>query len=443
MRAITLRETFLFDGHPMLMPKASNLYDSVAPTRMCPAASDSANSTPPAAGHTEPIRVMFLVRKLPDAESGRAAEQLITRLNPNRFIPSLSSLHELGTVGETLARTIPATSHVVQHRLDLAAVVRLARQLRGRIDALLTVGSGEPMFWGCAAARWARTPVVLSVLDPLDRPVKLPLANRVVVHWSDGLITDRDEQRRDLIQRQRLVVPAIHVIPPGVDTQQFNFQPTEAFSVRRRLQVPSGAPLCGLAAVNWTESSLRRTFEIVNRVRSNVASAQFVLISSDASSLSVPQRLQQARLDMCVHVVDGHDDLPRVLSALNVLGFVGPSLPQPILAWQAMSTQVPVVAGRESGLVDSPDLDGANYWLAAGDANELAGRMAQLIGDPLLARRLGERMRQFVRKYRSLEVMVRRYEQLIIDTHQRKRSGPGAVLPAALHDTVEFCGAAP
>jgi glycosyltransferase involved in cell wall biosynthesis len=432
-----------FDAIRSPMPQARAAFDRQAPTCMCPPGSNSIDPTPASPGRIEPIRLMFLTDGFVGSEVSRVAVDLITHLNATRFVISICSLRELGPEGKALARTFPAMSHVLHHRLDLPAIMRLAKQLKGRVDAVLTVGSGEPMSWGCAAARWARIPVVLSLLDARDRPAKLSLGNRLVAHWSDGLITDREQQRQLLITRQRFAPTAIHTIPQGIDTQRFSFQPSGAFAVRKQFKIPTGAPLCGLSIVNESDATLQQVFDVVRRVRFQQASAQFVLLPPSSPQLRLRQRLQQAGLASCVHVIEESDDLPRVLSAMSVLGVVGHSALQDRCVSQAMAVQVPVVAMRVSEWSALDHADGTGYLIAVEDANALTGRMMQLIGDSRWARGLGERARHYVRKHRSLEVMVRRYERLIVETYHRKRSGPGAPLPASLRDAVEFCGAAP
>jgi glycosyltransferase involved in cell wall biosynthesis len=412
---------------------------------MRPFRSDLIGSAAAAAPRTEPIRVLFLTAGVSGGGIGRVAGELLTRMNRNRFILTHCSLRDLGTTGASLARTVPSTSHLLRHPLDLTAVIRLGRQLKGRVDAVLTVGSSEPMWWGCVAGRWARIPVVLSLLDPHERPVPLVWPNRLVVQWSDGLIVDRHEQRQHLVKRQGLEAAAIHIIPPGIDTCRFNFQPADAFAGRRRFQVASGAPLCGFWAGGWSAQSVQRVLDVVRRVRFQFPSAQFVLFARAADSASpsaTRQRLNLARSAEGIHIVDDADDLPRVLPALNVFSVMGPAPPHPLPVWQAMAAHVPVVAARECDLGGKLDVNDMEHWVALKDVSELPRHIIQLISDPLRARQVGERGRQFVLTHRSLDLMVRRYEQLIVETYQRKRSGLGAALPASLHDTVEFCGAA-
>lgn len=232
------------------------------------------------------------------------------------------------------------------------------------------------------------------------------------------------------------------MIPPGIDTHRFSFQPAEAFAVRRQFQLPSGAPLCGLLDAGG-ERSPARLLELVRRVRFQFPHSQFVLVADDASSPStlVRQRDMGAWCAEGVRVLRDTAQLPRILPALNVLAVPGRMPACPRVVWQAMASQVPVVAARPCDFGPSAE-GGGEHGVTVTDAIEMPREVVQLISDPLRARELGERARRFILQHRSLDLMIRRYEQLIVEIHRRKRSGPGAVLPASLHDTVEFCGAA-
>jgi glycosyltransferase involved in cell wall biosynthesis len=236
---------------------------------------------------------------------------------------------------------------------------------------------------------------------------------------------------------------SIHVIPHGVDTYRFSFQPAEVFALRRQFQLGSGAPLCGVLGAGSGERSLERDMALVRRIRFQFPQSQFVLLAEDAtcrSSVTWQRGVSEWRSEG-VHVVSDPEQLPRILPALNVLAVPSRARVCPLIVWQAMASQVPVVAARPCEFGSLHEV-GTEHGVTVTDGDELPCQIVQLISDPHRARHLGEKARQFILQHRSLDLMVRRYERLIVDIHQRKRSGPGAALPASLHDTVEFCGAA-
>jgi glycosyltransferase involved in cell wall biosynthesis len=385
---------------------------------------------------------MFLVQKLSGCGLEETLAELMQRLNPLRFTVEICCLLELGALGEQLAHVLPATSRVLHHRYDLLAVRRLAKRLAGRVDAIVTLGHGGPMPWGCTAARWAGTPVVLSVLSSASSSAGgLNCWDRWATHWTDGLVAEADVQRRDLVQRQQLPAAKVHVIPRGVDTDRFCFQPAGALAVRARLKVPSGTALYGLAADSESAVVVRQLLDVARKVRMQQPAARFVLWGPGNPGSIWAQSAVDSGVSDSAHVLEDKDDLPSVLSALNGFGYVTDGPGPPLALLEAMAVQTPVVATTGEQTAALVQSESTGFLVDREDTGLLAARLLQLVNDPHLARRLGERGRQQILKHRSLDLMVRRYEQLICDTYQRKRAGPGAAQPEPLRDTIEFCGA--
>ncbi len=260
--------------------------------------------------------------------------------------------------------------------------------------------------------------------------------------WSDGLIADREDRRRDLTRRQGIVARKVHVIPRGVDTQRFCFHPASAFAIRHQLSIPAGAPLCGLATDGNTEVAWRQLFAAARLVRLQLPQARFLLIDPPPAP-RLASLAAEFQLHDGIHVATSTADLPQALSAMNVLGYVDREGREPVRVLEAMAVQVPVVATTGNRLDSLVQSDCNGFLVPPDDPQQIAVRIAQLIQDPRLAHRLGECGRQHIVKSWSLDHMVRRYEQLICDIYLRKRSGKGPQKPQAVHDSVEFCGVSP
>ena len=126
-----------------------------------------------------PLRVMFLVTSLPVGGAETLLVNLVRRMDPDHFAPSICCLKELGPLGEELATETRVYSRLIHGKYDLGVVRRLARLLRRqRIDAVVTVGAGDKMFWGRIAARLAGVPVICSALHSTGWPDTIGRLNR-------------------------------------------------------------------------------------------------------------------------------------------------------------------------------------------------------------------------------------------------------------------------
>src|SRR5438105_2241077 len=100
-----------------------------------------------------PLRVMFLITSMPVGGAETLLVNLMRGLNRERFVPSLGCFKSLGPLGEAMAAEIPAFHGLIKHKYDFGVVRRLANLfVDQRIDAVVTVGAGDKMFWGRLAA---------------------------------------------------------------------------------------------------------------------------------------------------------------------------------------------------------------------------------------------------------------------------------------------------
>jgi len=115
--------------------------------------------------------------------------ELIRRMNRARFLPEFCCLKELGPLGAELAHACPAHTGLLRRKSDVAVLWRLARLLRQRrIDAVVTVGPGDKMFWGRLAASLVGTPVICSALHSTGLPDRVEWPNRLLAPLTDAFI---------------------------------------------------------------------------------------------------------------------------------------------------------------------------------------------------------------------------------------------------------------
>src|SRR4029078_7016337 len=106
-----------------------------------------------------------------------------------RIAPELCCLKTLGTLGEQMASEVPVHHGLLKHKLDVRVLGRLTKLLREReIDAVVTVGAGDKMFWGRLAARRAGVPVVICALHSTGWPDCITWLNRRLTPLTDAFI---------------------------------------------------------------------------------------------------------------------------------------------------------------------------------------------------------------------------------------------------------------
>ncbi len=176
---------------------------------------------------------------------------IIRRLNRQRFSPELCCLKAPGELGEGLAQEIPVHHHLLSNKYDLRVWPRLTHLLRDReVDAVITVGAGDKMFWGRLAARRVGVPAVLSALHSTGWPDGVGRLNRMLTPITDSFIAVADSHGQFLAKNLRIPEDRVAVIPNGVDTNRYAPTPDVAANptrIRHRPNRPSARNRGGLA----------------------------------------------------------------------------------------------------------------------------------------------------------------------------------------------------
>lgn len=370
---------------------------------------------------TGALRVMFVHTFMPVGGAETLLVNLIRRLDRARFAPEICCLKFPGPLGEVMAREVPLFSHLLGHKYDLRVLPRLSRLLvRRRIDAVVTVGAGDRMFWGRLAARLAHVPVVLTALHSTGWPDVVGRLNRMLTPITDGFIAVAEEHGRYLREVERFPPHKVFVIPNGVDTDRFRPQPPDE-AVRCQLNLPR-APVVGIVAALRPEKDHELFLRVAARVRQAVPQAQFMIVGGGELQGQLEQSANGLGIRSAVHFLGTRSDIPELLSLVDVSVLTSKMEASPVTILEAMACGKPCVAPRV-GSIPETIVDGeTGYLTPPGDEAGLAAAILRLLTDPARRSRFGQNARRRVEERYSLERMVDGYEQLIAGLHAIKRA---------------------
>jgi glycosyltransferase involved in cell wall biosynthesis len=367
-----------------------------------------------------PLRVMFLNTSMPVGGAEMLEVNLIRRLDRDRFSPEVCCLKEFGPLGEMLAHEVPGHERLLTCKFDVRVLPRLTRLFRQRrIDAVITVGAGDKMFWGRLAAWRAGVPVVLSALHSTGWPDGVGRLNRSLNRLTDAFIGVARSHGAHLVERERFPADKVRVIPNGVDVERFAVGDPSA-AVRRELKLDRATPVVGIVAALRPEKDHELFLRVAALVRRDIPAARFIIVGDGDLRGHLASYARDLDLADAVHFLGNRNDVPRVLAALDVFLLTSRMEANPVSILEAFSAGKPVVAPRVGSLAESVADGFSGHLTKPADAEEAAGRVVELLRDPSRARVMGEAGQQAVREHWSLERMVRGYEDLIVEVYQRK-----------------------
>jgi len=383
---------------------------------------------------TTPLNVLFVITEMPVGGAETLLVDLIRSLDRRQFCPELCCLKNLGPLGELLAEEIPAHHGFVSSKYDVTVLGRLTRLMRSRqIDAVVTVGAGDKMFWGRLAAWRARVPVVISALHSTGWPDGVGRLNRLLTPITDAFVAVAEEHGRYLVERERFPGDKVRVIPNGVDTNRFQFDPIAASRCRTDLGISGSSPVCGIVAALRPEKNHEQFMRVAESVRQQIEDAQFVIVGDGPCRPQLEQLSSELGITDCVHFLGTRDDIPDLLSMFDVFALTSHNEANPVSILEAMAIGVPVVAPRVGSIADSV-LDGkTGFIVPPGDVEQTAERIISIFSSDEIARSMKIMSRQTAADHWSLEQMVCLYEDLIRDIYEQRR-GPIASPQAELKE---------
>lgn len=217
------------------------------------------------------------------------------------------------------------------------------------------------------------------------------------------------------------------VIPNGLDTQHFRPAPESAGAVRRELGLGDGAVLVGSVGRFHPQKDPHTLLEAAALVLSDRPDTHLVLVGQGftAENVELATLIERLGIRRQVHLMGERRDIARLDAAfeLFVSSSAGEGFSNAIL--EAMACGVPCVA---TDVGDSADIVGdTGRIVSPGDVTALAGAWAEILDRDRADRKLiGERARERIVKFFSIQRIRDRYEEVWGEVAGNKQERPGA-----------------
>ncbi len=361
-----------------------------------------------------PLNVMFIITSMPVGGAETLLVNMVRRFDRNRINPMIGCLKEKGPLGEELSSEIPVFENLINHKYDVAVARRLRNLFKeNKVDAVITVGAGDKMFWGRLAARYANVPVILSALHSTGWPDGVGKLNRMLTRITDGFIAVAKQHAEYQINEEKFPESKVFMIPNGIDTERFQFDAAARQTWRQKFNISETAPVVGIVAALRSEKNHPLFIESAFRTLQQVPDAQFVIAGDGPERPNIEAVIKEKQIESKVHFLGSISDIPGVLSMVDVFGLTSHNEASPVSIMEALSCRRPVVA-TDVGSIDESVVNGKTGFLVpAGDAEKMSQRWRELLSNQELRDTLGQQGRDHIIKYSSLQSMTDGYVELV------------------------------
>jgi glycosyltransferase involved in cell wall biosynthesis len=381
------------------------------------------------------IKVVTLIDRLVQGGAERLAVEITTRLDPDRFDRTLCVTRWSDPAHADFGPAVADS----RAELDRAGVrfVGLSRRSRGDLGAWrpliaqlrrerTDVVHGH-MFGSNLAAvvfgRTARVPVVVAHEHSWSfsgSAWRVPIDRILIAGRSDALIACSREDRRRMIELERIRPEQIRFIPNGIDARP----PTPGRDLRAELGIPSASPTVGTVGTLRVEKRFDVLIRAAAVLTGHVPDLRVLIAGEGPERAALESLISELGLTEVVTLLGSRTDVPDVLRALDVAVVCSDFEGSPLSVMEYMESALPVVGSRVGGI---PDLieDGVHGLLVERrDHQAFATAIEVLVADPDRARRMGLAGRQRRRAEFDLAVVVRRIEDLYIELLDRRATRP-------------------
>ena len=218
-------------------------------------------------------------------------------------------------------------------------------------------------------------------------------------------------------------------IPSMVDLAEFI--PATRAQVRASLGVPDDVLLVGWVGRLDAKKRVEDFIEAAAIVHASRPSVRFVVIGGPdafmpeyAESL---RRLAVARgLSSALTFLGDRDDVPALLSALDVFVWLSRGEGMPHVIAEAGAAGLPVVATADNGSKQQIEHGVSGLFVPHESPGDVAAAIERLAGDPMLRARLGRALAATVRTRFAAEVVVPQWQALFEEVMAERRPAPVA-----------------
>ncbi|MDY6972820.1 MAG: glycosyltransferase family 4 protein, partial [Thermodesulfobacteriota bacterium] len=315
-------------------------------------------------------------------------------------------------------------------RKDLQALFDLIFYLKRNFYHIIHTHNSKAGFVGRLAARLAGIPIIVHTVhgfsfhdqEPLCRRILFRNLERLASHWCDKMIFI-SQPLIDWALKERVVgKEKIVKIYSGIELDHFRpLTRDRAKAIRKRWRLSEDEAVIGIVSKLWEGKGHLPLIRAFSEIRKENKKTRLVIVGEGPLHKELTTLVREFGLEEAVLFTGFQEDVSEIVSTFNV--GVLPSFFEGMgrVLLEIMAMEKPIVATRVGGI---PDLikHGVNGLLVSpGDERELANAIRMLLGDRLLAVKMGAAGRRRISEEFSADFMVESIEMVYRDLLNRKR----------------------
>ena len=372
------------------------------------------------------IKVLLLTVSLHNSGPAKAIFNIATHINRERFdvVVCQCQSRNRGFVLDALRELkIPVNKLDMKGPFDLRAFFRLFTLLREENIDIVHTRLIRADFYGRIAGKIARIPLIISnQVDIYTEHFKSYHGklmgsiwyrlDKVTLRLTDLFVTNSDGVTANLVQN--VGVPRYRVVKVynGIHSNQYLRNPKARLAVRKCLGIQSDNLVVGCVARLHPKKGIIYLVEAAKLVLNDLPYIKFVIVGDGPERAKLEKRAQQLELTDDVLFLGERNDIPELLSAMDVFAFPSLFEGHPNSVLEAMAASLPVVASDILGNNELVQDGVTGYLVPKADPDKLANRIIELVEKPDLMATFGLAGRKIVETHFSINRMINEFESV-------------------------------
>jgi glycosyltransferase involved in cell wall biosynthesis len=376
------------------------------------------------------LRHLTLVDRIGAFGGGeRLAAEISKRLSPERFDRSLCATR-WGPEVESRVTRARAVDDLSEHGVRFVGLQRrhalglrswqqlLALMRRERIDILHAHKFGSNL-WAALLGPLAGVPVIVAHEHTWSfegDAMRRFIDRRVIARRCDAVVAVSREDRRRLVELERILPERVIYIPNGIPAP-----PAPTGEVHRDgLGLHEDDLVVGTVGVLRPQKALDVLIQAAAILRAEFPRLRVLMVGAGPEYEALEKLIVELDLSSTVSLLGFRTDVPELLPIFDVAASSSDFEGSPLAVLEYMEAALPVVSTSVGGIPDLVEDGVTGLLVDRGNPEALANAIAELLRDPERRVQMGRIGRERRRSEFDIDVTVERIEQLYEDLYRDK-----------------------
>ena len=338
----------------------------------------------------------------------------LERIDRSRYRPSICCYDSLGSLRQGLSeKDIRVDLLKRQPGVDYYYPFKLARYLKKSKTKILHLHNPTALFYGALAGKIAGTPCIIYTEHGRDfsSSIKVKITNSLLCRIVDKIVVVAEHGKKYLVEHEGVNEKKIIKIHNGIDSQRFG-KNHDVTLIRRELGITDDQSVIGIVARLDPIKNHACLIKAMKTVAARVPTAVLLIIGDGLLRTELESLTAKLQLQNHIKFLGARNNIAELLSVMDVFVLSSLSEGLSLTLIEACAAAKPMVATDVGGNPEIVEHESNGLLVPSDQPETLAKAIAEILNDKGKARLMGEKGRKKFEEEFTLDVMVKKYENL-------------------------------